>query len=156
MLAYLQILTLVYTSTHTQSKTFIHAFRHRHTHVHTDTHIQTQTHTCTHRHTHVHTDTHMHTQTHTCIHYGPANYANIIVSILYSSKLSRQKTFMIFVTLNGIMKIFSQIFSHTRQERRNIHNFMKVFIMKYLFWNRIQEITKFFAAKVWSYTIIGH
>ena len=26
----------------------------------------------------------------------------------------------------------------------NIHNFTKVFIMKYLFWNRVQEITKAF------------
>ena len=41
-------------------------------------------------------------------------------------------------------KFFSRIFSHTRQEWRNFQDFTKVFITKYLFRNRIQEITKVF------------
>ena len=32
----------------------------------------------------------------------------------------------------------------------------KSFIMKYLFWNRIQEITKVFATKVWSYMVCSY
>ena len=56
------------------------------------------TYICVHTHTHTHTHTcetrtHVkHTHTHT-------------THIPYSSKLSRQKTFVIFVTLNGITKL---------------------------------------------------
>ena len=59
-----------------------------------------------------------------------------------------------FLWLMESWKFFSQIFSHTRQEWINAGIIMKYsllhesFITKYLFWNKIQEITK-----VWSYTV---
>ena len=52
------------------------------------------------------------------------------------------------MTLNGIMKnFFTNILLHEARMKKysQLH---KVFVAKYLFWNRIQEITK-----VWSYMV---
>ena len=68
--------------------------------------------------------------------------------IQFSSKLSRQKTFVIFVTLNGItnMKIQSQ---EARMNNRR-HNFTKVLSQNVYFRKKSR---KFFATKVWSYMV---
>ena len=52
---------------------------------------------------------------------------------------------MIFVTLNGIMKIFHE-YLVTRGKNEQIFTTSQSFY--HLFWNRIQEITKVFATKL--------